>query len=45
MGEAVIAIVVLRSDASSDEEAVALMTSEIQSAVKERKGRCSRPST
>ncbi|MGC7220023.1 acyl-CoA synthetase, partial [Mycobacteroides abscessus subsp. massiliense] len=42
-GEAVTAIVVLRSDASSDEEAVALMTSEIQSAVKERKGSVQSP--
>jgi len=37
-GEAVTAVVVLRPDAATDEAAVATMTSEIQTSVKERKG-------
>ncbi|HLR99756.1 MAG TPA: AMP-binding protein, partial [Mycolicibacillus parakoreensis] len=37
-GEAVTAVVVLRSDAAGDEAAVATMTAEIQAAVKDRKG-------
>jgi fatty-acyl-CoA synthase len=37
-GEAVTAVVVLRPDAATDEVSVATMTSEIQAAVKERKG-------
>jgi fatty-acyl-CoA synthase len=37
-GEAVTAVVVLRPDAPSDEDAVARMIEEIQAAVKERKG-------
>ncbi len=37
-GEAVTALVVLRPDAGGDDAAVAAMTAEIQSAVKERKG-------
>ncbi|BBY17830.1 fatty-acid--CoA ligase FadD8 [Mycolicibacterium litorale] len=37
-GEAVTAVVVLRDDAGSDEDAVATMTAEIQASVKERKG-------
>lgn len=37
-GETVTAVVVLRSDAASDEAAVATLTAEIQTAVKERKG-------
>jgi len=37
-GEAVTAIVVLRSDASTDEASIAKMTTEIQEAVKVRKG-------
>ena len=37
-GETVTAVVVLRSDAGTDEASVATMTAEIQSAVKERKG-------
>ncbi|WP_395656354.1 fatty-acid--CoA ligase FadD8 [Nocardioides sp.] len=37
-GEAVTAVVVLRSDASSDEASVAAMTEEIQQMVKDRKG-------
>ena len=37
-GEAVTAIVVLRPDAESDDDAIARMTEEIQAAVKERKG-------
>ncbi len=41
-GEAVTAIVVLRSDAPTDEGSIATMISEIQSAVKTAKGRCSR---
>jgi fatty-acyl-CoA synthase len=42
-GEAVTAVVVLRPDAPSDEESVARMTSEIQAAVKERKGSVQSP--
>lgn len=42
-GEAVTAIVVLRPDAPRDEEAVARMTEEIQSMVKERKGSVQAP--
>ena len=42
-GEAVTAIIVLRPDAPSDDEAVAQVTSEIQSAVKERKGSVQAP--
>jgi fatty-acyl-CoA synthase len=42
-GEAVTAVVVLRPDAPSDEEAVARMTSEIRAAVKERKGAVQSP--
>jgi fatty-acyl-CoA synthase len=42
-GEAVTAIVVLRSDAPTDEEAIARMTAEIQDAVKERKGSVQSP--
>jgi fatty-acyl-CoA synthase len=37
-GETVTAVVVLRSDAASDEAAVATLTAEIQAAVKDRKG-------
>ncbi|TDL03007.1 acyl-CoA synthetase [Mycolicibacterium obuense] len=37
-GEAVTAVVVLRPDAASDEDAVATMIGEIQAAVKDRKG-------
>jgi fatty-acyl-CoA synthase len=37
-GEAVTAVIVLRPDAPSDDEAVAKVTEEIQAAVKERKG-------
>jgi fatty-acyl-CoA synthase len=37
-GEAVTAVVVLRQGAPDDETAIATMTSEIQAAVKERKG-------
>jgi fatty-acyl-CoA synthase len=37
-GEAVTAVVVLRPDVAGDEQAVATMTAEIQTAVKERKG-------
>jgi fatty-acyl-CoA synthase len=37
-GEAVTAVIVLRPDVASDEAAVATITSEIQAAVKERKG-------
>ena len=43
-GEAVTAVIVLRPDAARDEASVATVTAEIQAAVKERKGRCSRPS-
>nr|WP_090341308.1 fatty-acid--CoA ligase FadD8 [Mycolicibacterium malmesburyense]CRL71121.1 acyl-CoA synthetase [Mycolicibacterium malmesburyense] len=42
-GEAVTAVVVLRPDADRSEEAVARMTSEIQAAVKERKGSVQSP--
>jgi fatty-acyl-CoA synthase len=37
-GETVTAVVVLRSDAATDEDSVAAMTAEIQAAVKDRKG-------
>jgi fatty-acyl-CoA synthase len=37
-GETVTAVVVLRSDAGTDDDSVATMTAEIQAAVKERKG-------
>jgi fatty-acyl-CoA synthase len=42
-GEAVTAVVVLRPDASRDDTAIATMTSEIQAAVKERKGSVQSP--
>jgi fatty-acyl-CoA synthase len=42
-GEAVTAIVVLRSDAARDEESVARMTEEIRQLVKERKGSVQAP--
>jgi fatty-acyl-CoA synthase len=42
-GEAVTAVVVLRPDAPSDEDAVARMTAEIQAAVKARKGSVQSP--
>jgi fatty-acyl-CoA synthase len=42
-GEAVTAIVVLRDDAARDDEALAAMTAEIQTAVKERKGAVQAP--
>ncbi|MGN2639417.1 fatty-acid--CoA ligase FadD8 [Nocardia takedensis] len=42
-GEAVTAVVVLRPDAASDEQAVATLTAEIQEAVKERKGSIQSP--
>jgi fatty-acyl-CoA synthase len=42
-GEAVTAVVVLRPDADCSEEAVARMTTEIQAAVKERKGSVQSP--
>src|SRR5690242_6908295 len=42
-GEAVTAVVVLRPDAPSDDEAVERMTAEIQAAVKERKGSVQAP--
>lgn len=42
-GEAVTAVVVLRSDAASDEAAIATMTAEIQAAVKDRKGSVQSP--
>jgi fatty-acyl-CoA synthase len=42
-GEAVTAVVVLRPDADRSDDAVARMTSEIQSAVKERKGSVQAP--
>lgn len=42
-GEAVTAVVVLRPDADRSEDAVARMTTEIQSAVKERKGSVQSP--
>lgn len=42
-GEAVTAVVVLRSDTACDDAAVAAMTAEIQQAVKERKGSMQSP--
>jgi fatty-acyl-CoA synthase len=42
-GEAVTAVVVLRPDVAADEAAIATMTAEIQSAVKERKGSVQSP--
>lgn len=42
-GEAVTAIVVLRSDAATDEESIARMTAEIQEMVKDRKGSVQAP--
>ena len=42
-GEAVTAVIVLRPDAASDDEAVAKVTAEIQAAVKERKGSVQSP--
>jgi fatty-acyl-CoA synthase len=42
-GEAVTAIVVLRPDAESDEEAIARLTTEIQASVKDRKGSVQSP--
>src|SRR6202007_579964 len=42
-GEAVTAVVVLRADAASDDDAVAAMTAEIQAAVKDRKGSVQSP--
>ena len=42
-GEAVTAVVVLRPDVAADEAAVAVMTAEIQAAVKERKGSVQSP--
>jgi fatty-acyl-CoA synthase len=42
-GEAVTAVVVLRPDAPHDDTAIATMTSEIQAAVKERKGSVQSP--
>lgn len=42
-GEAVTAVVVLRSDAARDEAAVEVMIAEIQAAVKERKGSVQSP--
>ena len=42
-GEAVTAVIVLRPDAPSDDEAVAKVTAEIQSAVKDRKGSVQSP--
>src|SRR3954454_4502763 len=42
-GEAVTAIVVLRSDAPRDDEAIATMTAEIQQMVKDRKGSVQAP--
>jgi fatty-acyl-CoA synthase len=42
-GEAVTAVVVLRPDAPSDDDAIAAMTAEIQAAVKERKGSVQSP--
>jgi len=42
-GEAVTAVVVLRPDAASDDEAVAQLTSEIQASVKDRKGSVQSP--
>jgi fatty-acyl-CoA synthase len=42
-GEAVTAVIVLRPDAPTDDEAVAKVTAEIQSAVKDRKGSVQSP--
>ncbi|MCW2655635.1 MAG: acyl-CoA synthetase (AMP-forming)/AMP-acid ligase [Mycobacterium sp.] len=42
-GEAVTAVVVLRPDAPDDDDAIATMTAEIQSAVKDRKGSVQSP--
>ena len=42
-GEAVTAVIVLRPDAPSDDEAVARVTAEIQAAVKDRKGSVQSP--
>ena len=42
-GEAVTAVIVLRPDAATDDEAVAKVTAEIQSAVKDRKGSVQSP--
>ena len=42
-GEAVTAVIVLRPDAPTDDEAVAKLTAEIQSAVKDRKGSVQSP--
>lgn len=42
-GEAVTAVIVLRPDAASDDEAVAKVTAEIQTAVKDRKGSVQSP--
>src|ERR1700759_520072 len=42
-GEAVTAVVVLRADAASDDDAIAVMTAEIQAAVKDRKGSVQSP--
>ncbi|MGB6512945.1 fatty-acid--CoA ligase FadD8 [Mycobacterium sp.] len=42
-GEAVTAVVVLRADAPTDDDAVASMTAEIQAAVKDRKGSVQSP--
>jgi fatty-acyl-CoA synthase len=42
-GEAVTAVVVLRSDAPTDDAAIETMTAEIQAAVKERKGSVQSP--
>jgi fatty-acyl-CoA synthase len=42
-GEAVTAIVVLRSDAPTDDSSIATMTADIQQAVKERKGAVQSP--
>jgi fatty-acyl-CoA synthase len=42
-GEAVTAVIVLRPDAPSDEEAVAKVAAEIQASVKERKGSVQSP--
>src|ERR1700749_3241201 len=42
-GEAVTAVVVLRSDAARDEAAIEAMTAEIQTAVKDRKGSVQSP--
>ncbi len=42
-GEAVTAVVVLREDASRDQESITAMTAEIQAAVKDRKGSVQSP--